>query len=99
MDSNVFSNVFLEAEIFNGTQAHGREALGRELWQRPDGEPAIKDYHSMTETEKEHLILRCKDAKNLEQKKKAMEELAPSMDLKALEAETGMFGGYEDGGR
>ena len=73
------------------------QPLGRALWQTPDGQPAFRGYNGMTETEKEHLIMRCKDAKNLEQKQKAMEELAPDMDFRALAAETGMFSEYKDG--
>ena len=73
------------------------QPLGRSLLQRPDGQPVFRGYNGMTETEKEHLIMRCKDAKNLEQKQKTMEELAPDMDFRALAAETGMFSEYKDG--
>ena len=73
--------------------------LGGALWQTPNGQPAVRGYNSMTETEREHLIMRCKDAKNLEQKQKTVEELAPDMDFKALAAETGMFNEYKDGMR
>lgn len=48
-----------------------------------------KTYQNMTETEKEHLIMRCKDAKDMIQKQKTVEELAPHMNLQALNAETG----------
>lgn len=75
------------------------QPLGRALWQTPDGQPVFKGYNGMTETEKEHLIMRCKDAKNMEQKQKTMEELAPDMDFRALAAETGMFSEYTDGMR
>lgn len=71
--------------------------LSGTLWQTPDGQPVIKGYNGMTETEKEHLIMSCKDAKNLVQKQKTMEELAPDMDFRALAAETGMFSEYTDG--
>lgn len=57
------------------------------------------DYQNMTEAEREHLIMSCKDAKSLSQRQKVVEELAPDMDLRALAAETGMFGGYQDGMR
>ena len=57
------------------------------------------NYQNMTEAEREHLIMRCKDAKNTEQRQKVVEELAPDMDFRALAAETGMFGEYRDGMR
>lgn len=53
--------------------------------------PNVQNYNDMTETEKEHLILRCKDAKNPVERKKTMDELVPAMDFKALAAETDMF--------
>lgn len=56
-----------------------------------DGQSNVKSYQNMTETEKEHLIMRCKDAKDMIEKQKTVEKLAPHMDLQALNAETGMF--------
>ncbi len=53
--------------------------------------PNVQNYNDMTETEKEHLILRCKDAKNPAERQKTMDELVPAMDFKALAAETDMF--------
>ena len=90
MDSNRFSETSVP---------YAGQPLGKGLFQRPDGEPVFKNYSNMTETEREHLIMRCKDAKNLEQKERAMEELAPDMDFRALAAETGMFSDYKDGMR
>lgn len=75
------------------------QPLGLGPLRDPDGHLRANDYQNMTETEKEHLIMRCKDAKNLEQRQKVVEELAPDMDFRALAAETGMFGAYRDGMR
>ena len=36
--------------------------------------PNVQNYNDMTETEKEHLILRCKDAKNPAERQKTMDE-------------------------
>lgn len=56
-----------------------------------DEQNSQKSYQNMTETEREHLIMQCKDAKDMIHKQKTVEELAPHMDLQALNAETGAF--------
>lgn len=40
-------------------------------------EPAMRGYAGLTETEKEHLILRCKDARSKEEMEKIVNSLAP----------------------
>ena len=45
-------------------------------------------YNGMTETEKEHLILQCKDAKTADAKDRIVDALTSDMDAKALAEET-----------
>lgn len=44
-------------------------------------EPAMRGYAGLTETEKEHLILRCKDARSKEEMEKIVNSLAPGGNL------------------
>lgn len=71
--------------------SYADQSLDLGLGYDADGQNNVKSYQNMTETEKEHLIMRCKDAKDMIQKQKTVEELAPHMNLQALNAETGMF--------
>lgn len=61
------------------------------LWAADEG-PNFKSFDDMTETEKEHLILRCKDAKTTAEKQKVVKEMASDLDIRALADETGMNG-------
>lgn len=48
-------------------------------------EPAMKSYAGLTESEKEHLILRCKDAKTKEEMQRIVDSLVQDTDVHALE--------------
>ncbi len=48
-------------------------------------EPAMKGYAGLTESEKEHLILRCRDAKTKEEMQRIVDSLVPDTDVRALE--------------
>lgn len=89
--------------IINEFSDGGIPYIGQPLGLGPVWDPTeylrASDYQNMTEAEREHLIMSCKDAKSLSQRQKVVEELAPDMDFRALAAETGMFGGYKDGMR
>ncbi len=62
------------------------------LWTLGENHP-LKRYEDMTETEKEHLIMRCKDEKTVEKKKEAAEKIGQDMDIRALADEAGASGG------
>ena len=47
-------------------------------------EPAMKGYAALTETEKEQLILRCKDVKTKEEMQKIVDSLVPGEDVRAI---------------
>ena len=49
-------------------------------------EPALRGYAGLTETEKEHLILRCKDARSKEEMEKIVNSLVPDGDLNSVVA-------------
>lgn len=49
-------------------------------------EPALRGYAGLTETEKEHLILRCKDARSKEEMEKIVNSLVPEGDLNSVVA-------------
>lgn len=52
-------------------------------------EAAMKGYAGLTETEKEHLILKCKDARSGEEIDKIINSLAPDTTMdKILETES-----------
>ena len=44
-------------------------------------------YESLTETEKEHLILQCKDAKTAKEKQRIMDSVSADIDAKGLAEE------------
>ena len=48
-------------------------------------EPAMKSYAGLTESEKEHLILSCKDAKTKEEMQRIVDSLVQDTDVRALE--------------
>lgn len=45
---------------------------------------AMQGYAGLTESEKEHLIMRCRDAKSKEEMQRIVDELAPGMDVRAI---------------
>lgn len=47
-------------------------------------EPAMKGYAGLTETEKEHLIMRCRDAKSKDEMQRIVDSLAPGTDVRAV---------------
>ncbi|MCR5755346.1 MAG: hypothetical protein K6G30_11130 [Acetatifactor sp.] len=57
-------------------------------------EAAMKNYAQMTETEREHVIMRCKDAKSKEEMRRLVEELVPDGNRNTLyeHNENGMQG-------
>lgn len=52
-------------------------------------EPAMKGYAGLSETEKEHLILRCKDARSKEEMEKIVNSLVPDGNVSSLFEEGG----------
>lgn len=48
-------------------------------------EPAMKGYAGLTESEKEDLILRCRDAKTKEDMQRIVDSLVQDTDVSALE--------------
>lgn len=47
-------------------------------------EPAMRGYAGLTETEREHIILRCKDAKSKEEMQKIVDSLVPDGNVNNL---------------
>lgn len=52
-----------------------------------DNEAAMNGFANLTETEKEHLILRCKDARSKEEVQKIVNSLAPDAGVAMLAEE------------
>lgn len=48
------------------------------------GENAKTGYDGLSETEKEHLILQCKDAKNKKEAEKILSSVSPAEELRDL---------------
>lgn len=47
-------------------------------------EPAMKSYAGLSETEREHLIMRCKDASSKEEMRKIVDSLVPEGNVNNL---------------
>lgn len=47
-------------------------------------EPAMRGYAGLSETEKEHIILRCKDAKSKDEMQRIVDSLAPGGNASSL---------------
>lgn len=47
-------------------------------------EPAMKGYAGLSETEKEHLIMRCRDAKSKDEMQRIVDSLVPDTDIRAV---------------
>ena len=50
-------------------------------------EDAMKNYASLSETEREHLIMRCKDAKSKQEMQKIVDSLVTDADVSAIAQE------------
>ena len=50
-------------------------------------EHAMRNYASLSETEREHLIMRCKDAKSRDEMQKIVDSLVSDTDVSAIAAE------------
>ena len=47
-------------------------------------EAAMQGYAGLTESEKEHLIMRCRDARSRSEMQKIVDDLAPGTDVQAI---------------
>ncbi len=47
-------------------------------------EGAMQGYAGLTESEKEHLIMRCRDARSKSEMQKIVDDLAPGTDVEAI---------------
>lgn len=61
-----------------------------------DNDFSSQGYEDLTETEKEHLILKCKDAKTTEAKQKIVDSIISDTDVKALAEEEAVDNSYKD---
>ena len=50
-------------------------------------EGAMRGYANLTETEREHLIMRCKDARSKEEMQKIVDSLVPDESVSSIEAQ------------
>lgn len=50
-------------------------------------EPAMKTYASLSESEREHLIMRCKDAKSKDEMQRIVDSLVSDTDVRAIAEE------------
>lgn len=49
-----------------------------------ENESAMKSYAGLSETEKEHLLMRCRDAKSKSEMQEIVNSLIPDTDLRAV---------------
>lgn len=47
-------------------------------------EPAMKAYAQLTETQREHIIMRCKDAQSKEEMRQIVDSLVPDGNISSL---------------
>ena len=59
-----------------------------------EDETKFQGYESLTETEKEHLILQCKDAKTAKDKQRIMDSVSADIDAKGLAEEEAVDNRY-----
>ena len=74
----------------NGYMGGGRPYAGYPAGEEPllwEDESASQGYESLTETEKEHLILQCKDAKTAKEKQRIVDSVSADIDAKGLAEE------------
>lgn len=57
-------------------------------------EPSLQGYENLTETEKEHLILQCKDAKTSDVVERIMDSSETDLDAKGLAEEEAAHNSY-----
>ncbi len=55
-----------------------------------------ENYEKLSETEKEHLILKCKDAKNADDKERIVKSVVPDMSARAVAAEEAEDNSYKN---
>ncbi|MCH5343681.1 MAG: hypothetical protein J1E64_06535 [Acetatifactor sp.] len=64
-----------------------------------NNDAAMNGFENLTETEKEHLILRCKDARSKEEVEKIVNSVAPDGGIEALvEEASAVYGPLENTG-
>lgn len=51
-------------------------------------EGAMRGYAELSETEREHLIMRCKDARSKEEMQKIVDSLVPGESVSSIEAQS-----------
>lgn len=51
-------------------------------------EGAMRGYANLTETEREHLIMRCKDARSKEEMQKIVDSLVPGESVSSIKAQS-----------
>ena len=76
----------MDINRYMGASLHADYLAGEEPQFRED-ESKFKGYESLTETEKEHLILQCKDAKTAKDKQRIMDSVSADIDAKGLAEE------------
>mgnify|MGYP001087318132 FL=1 len=64
--------------------------LGYEMAAMAGHDPNLVGYAGLSETDKEHMILRCKDAQNREEMERIVDTVAPGMNVQALLQEDGV---------
>lgn len=47
-------------------------------------EPAMRGYAGLTETEREHIIMQCKDARSKEEMQQIVDSLVPGQNMSSL---------------
>ena len=57
---------------------------------------AANGYDNLTEAEKEHLLMQCKDAKNMSEKQRIVANAVPDTDLKAVAEAEAVSNSYKD---
>lgn len=80
---------------YSGGLPYAGFPLGQRLVPDVEGSFA-QDYEDLSETEKEHLILKCKDAKTTEAMQKVVDSAVSDMDVKALAEEEAADNSYKD---
>ena len=59
-----------------------------------EDESAPQGYENLTEAEKEHLILQCKDAKTADERQRIMDSVSTDIDAKGLAEEEAADNSY-----
>lgn len=74
-------------EYMGGNPPYAAYSLGAGPLLQEEDETVSQGYESLTETEKEHLILQCKDAKTVKDKQRIMDSVSADIDAKGLAEE------------